>query len=223
MLSRWLRVVLIGGATAAAVALPMAHARAASQVQVASSADGVFAQASVGFTPGSARSFLVTFVVPKGPVSGTPATGSVDLSRPWVAIKGYGADSTLACSQVANPAHFSPGGSTPGANASVWAGTYVDVACADGSGYQYYRVRWDPMPLWATVTNPLVTTWMQGQITQWDAGTLRGAVELWPNANQVATVTVCGYGSGSVRCFGGGTGNVIPSTSGLLTTAADTG
>jgi hypothetical protein len=218
--TRLARLVLCGGVIASAITLPAFPANAGSGVQVATAPAAIFAAGEVPLEPGATRAFSVTLTIPQGPVTATPSTGSVDLTRPWATMTEWDGSGTELCSTAANPTRYTAGGLS--ANHLTWRGTSVDLACNDRSGYTFYRVTWTPAPLSILVTNPVVVNWMGGQVNRWDAGALHGVVALSPEANQTSVMTVCGYRpTGRGACYGGThfMGMVIPTTDGMRATA----
>lgn len=170
----------------------------------------------------------VTLAVPQGATTATPATGSVDLARPWVVVtetistdpaSGHTRNGREVCSSVSNPDGWSAGSLAP--DGVTWVDASVDVGCDDGNGYLFYRLHWEPGPFWL-VTNQVTTTVMGGQVTTWSTDTVQGTVELHPRANQQAVVSVCGYREATgFDCFDRrrGHGAVIPSTDGMVAQA----
>lgn len=174
----------------------------------------------------------MTLAQPTATALATPAMGT-DLGRPWVALtetvmsdpsSANAAVGSTSCTQFVNPTNWSAGSLHTG-SMPTYGGVYADVACpGDGSGYQFYRLRWDAAPLWPLVQNQVTTVWMGGEVQSWSAGGASGQVEVWPQATQVATFTVCGYRAATTLrpegfdCFGqsSGHGSVVPVTGGLL-------
>lgn len=196
--------------------------------QIVTSDAAVFAQGTIGnltYPDGSTRLLSVVLAIPQGKVTASPAVRGVDLGRPWATVSetivsdpaaGHAGDGTQVCSTASNPQRFEPGALT----GDSWVGTSVDVTCDDGAGYQFYRILWDKGPYWL-VSNQVTAASMGSQLTSWSSSSLRGTVELWPQANQQAKVTVCGYRPGTTHpnCFGPGEGLVIPSTNRMVVQA----
>lgn len=233
-LSHAVRRGAIGFALALIVVFPSSGS-ASTGAQLVVSAGGLYAQGHVPDFPvnGGTRWFSVTLAQPSATLIATPAPGTADISRPWVALTETvmsdpaSANTTVGntvCSQFVNPSSIDAGSLQTG-SMPTYGGVYADVTCpGDGSGYQFYRVRWDAAPLWPLVQNQATSLWMGGEVQTWSAGGASGQVELWPQATQVATFQVCGYRAGTTLraagfdCFGesSGTGSVVPVTGGML-------
>lgn len=210
----------------------MTHAEAA-PLQTARSQDGLFASATISdalFPDGSTRALSVSLVIPRGAVTGTEALASLDVTRAWAVFGEFivsdpATNNTTSgdavCSLAANPTRFSEGSLGP--RGDSWDGTSVDVSCGDDSGYDFYRVRWNPRT--RLITNQVTTNWGGSQLTNWSAANARGTLEMVPTADQQSVVSICGFRSGSADqdagfdCFDGW-GRVVPSVDGMTVHAA---
>lgn len=221
------RVALMAFLLGAATCMSLPRAVAVSSPQTAHSNDGLLAHGYVDlpFPDGTTRRIDVTLVVPRGNPTSTPATGMIDLRRPWTVVSQWITDDppsqarhdgTRSCESLFNPSTIREGSRSPDGRA--WVGTSVDVVCDDGAGFDFYRVTWSPGPFWL-VTNEVATAVMGGTLTTWATERASGVVTGRPLANQQAVVTVCGHRLRHVECFGGasGWGTVIPSVDKMTT------
>jgi hypothetical protein len=78
-------------------------------------------------------------MAPSGTITGTgPVGGSgVDLRRPVAKLSIW--DGHRGCTEWGNPLRFDPG--RPGAKPGSVTGTSFDMACDDGAGFDFYRVK----------------------------------------------------------------------------------
>jgi hypothetical protein len=186
-----------------------------------------------------------TFVAPSGTCTGGSVVTGVDFCKPWASVvEGYangGVVGSQNCATLVNPTSWDEGWSvTPAANWSSSdaptqprSGIYVDAACNDGSGYDFYRVvinDWSdangPWGLfddlvWGTpvgegAANPIY--WGAGAGTVADKGTVsftsdNGAIE-------VASSSVYGHDASGLHLLSNdGSGRVYPTASNVVTTA----
>lgn len=198
----------------------------AAPMQTARSHDGLFANVvqDALFPDGSTRWLSVSLVIPRGAVTGTEPLVSLDVARTWALFEELTASGDVVCSRAVNPSRVSEGSLSPLGDS--WDGTSVDVTCEDDSGYDFYRVRWKPVPDWPLITNQVTTNWRGNQVTTWSAANAKGTVEMVPTANQQSIVSICGFRPGSADrdagfdCFDEGRGQVVPSVDGMTVHAA---
>jgi hypothetical protein len=186
--------------------------------------------------------FAVTFVIPKRATSETPHAGAVSFAKPWVSLveesnQPPAIGSTDPCAVVTNPSSWSAGYavSSPYYNATGQqprSGVYVDVACPnDGSGFEFYRVRFDDM-LWNgqpesvfdtalvdnTVTVDNLEEYSWGSAVQQPSGD-HGLLLVGERGTENADMSVCGYNGSGFQCLpGSGGGQLVPSASSITVT-----
>jgi hypothetical protein len=201
---------------------------------------------------GNAGDFTVTLVVPSGPTTGASTVPGVDFGKPWASFFELGTQAPLdgighsvACpTQVINPTSFSAG--YQAANypppPAQWAneppmgnwsgplepvsGIYFDVTCNDGSGYDFYRVRWDdwldpwtgrPQALWPGTG---------GAGGYWGSSVQDGGyhgelgAQFNNNAFEVGYISVWGHNATGFHYVADGAGDVDPQGVGIMTTVA---
>ena len=196
-------------------------AQAVGSAFAARSEKGLVAYGTLFVERGDAPSniFEVRFVVPQGPTTSTGALvpAGVDLSRAWVAVSAGSSDGAGRCSTLANPSRYSAGAQ----KGDRWTGLHVDVACADGAGYDFYRFTWTSEN-WL-VSNPLVTATTGSQPVPFSTDAANGVITSWPETEQWGGMTVCGFRHGrAAACFGGGQGFMLLSAAGVVTSGTTT-
>lgn len=165
-------------------------------------------------------SFSVTFVVPTG-ITQTLNTGTVDFARPWADISEENQHQNYVCSTVTNPTSWNmgtliqPGSSynqsaEPAGEKNPRSGVYFDATCADGSGYQFYRVIWTDMvtggQAWPVFPTGLgdwngVHTYNWGSAVQYSGD--HGLVTVRDAGLEAANLTICGYRDAHFYCTTG--------------------
>jgi hypothetical protein len=158
-------------------------------------------------------SFEVMMGVPAAGATTAPGS-SVDLSRPWVLLREWNLDqagnASVGCTVESNPANW-------GLSLAGQATAYVDVSCADGSPFSFYRVtltQWGPS--WQSrIVAPLGQQWgaMYGSPA---AAAISGEQGL---SYYESNLQVCGYLSKAATAAGpwvcgqtGGSGYITPMT-----------
>jgi hypothetical protein len=210
-----LALVAVTSALFASTSLPSVHATVAPATVHAEG--GILATAGITqITPRGVWTFDVTLVVPQGSTtsSGAVLPSGIDMSRPWVAVSLRSPYSGGSCGNFANPVGYSAGEQ----QGNRWVGTYVDVACNDGSGYEFFRITW-PAKL-GIVSNPVSFALRGVDPAQFSTPTADGLIHAWPDFEQKDFPTLCGHRPWvGWECFGDGTGHVQKSSTGILTTA----
>jgi hypothetical protein len=234
-------------ATAALFSFPAA-AGAVDGVGAASAiSSGGFVATGGAFIPSSQGQggISATFVAPSGTCTGGSSVSGVDFCKPWVSVvEGYASGGFVGsqnCATVANPTGWSSGSlvtpasnwPTSGAPTQPLSGIYVDAACNDGSGYDFYRVQindWSDANgpwglfndmMWGTpvglgAANPIY--WGAGAGTVAYKGTVSFASD--NGAIEVASSSVYGHNAGGFQLLSNdGSGRVYPMASDVVTTA----
>lgn len=218
------RTVLRAGVIAMAMSAVVVSGTADAQsIATGHAQEGLVATAGVtNDTARDAWRLNVQFVVPQGLASASNAAlpSDVDLARPWAAISIDTTTPGRSCAAIVNPTGYSVGErhSRPG-RAAQWAGTYVDLPCADGSGFDFYRVIWNSEKTFL-VTNPVALANVGALPAVFQAAGIRTSVEAAPEARQTGEVTLCGHRpNGGFQCFGrDGGGTILHSTTGVHAT-----
>ena len=216
----------------------------ASGVASASTGAGTAATTSGLVAYGWAGPFTATFVNPSGSTTDASAVPGVDLSKPWGSLfelgaagSTFGLGSGVACSTVVtNPASFSAGyqaydyssafGTSP---VNPVSGVYFDATCDDGSGYDFYRVRWDdtsgtpyptgqPWPLFQDAEGGLGAFYWGSSVQ--DGGYHGTLTALDNGGDEASQITVYGHNASGFHFVTDGSGQVYPNGSNIVTTVA---
>lgn len=175
--------------------------------------DGWLAQGVTGAitdTRAGTFSFNAAVIVPQGSVeaTGSPGNGEIDLRQPMVSFtESRNAPSgwqDTACSVLRNV--------SPEIAASVRVGQvpdfYVDVECADGRGYDFYRMHWKGTERvdWGSsmTTVPMYRQAGWGPVHPFNRPHYTGSAE-WAtfrtDSRSNALFSVCGYRWGQADCL----------------------
>ena len=225
-----------------ALALTGTALLAASGAAAASDGAGAAITSSGLAATGWAGPFTVTFVKPSGSTVGATTIQGVNLGKPWGSLFEMSTDSPIAgighqvlCDTVVtNPATFSPGyqaanyaGEAGQSPVNPVSGIYFDASCDDGSGYDFYRVRWDdvtdssgqPWHLFEDNTPAELGAFYWGSSVQDGGahGTL--SVPLDNDGWEAAQITVYGHDARGFHFVADGGGEVVPQGEQITTTA----
>lgn len=224
------RCLALAGVVASTV-LAVPSANGAALGQTASATEGTYAYGGSGpirFGDGVTRDFAAILAVPRGVVTGSPAIGAADLTKPWAAVSVQGGSgsgglvgSREVCHAFVNPSSWSAGG--PGPRNSWGQPTYGGVSfsfsCAGDPSYRSFTVSFDP-----AVTSKGMAHGQQDyqkpeadtQLWGWSAGNgANGTLHANRNSAQTARMTVCGVRhSGEQDCvFDSGVSVIVPAAS----------
>jgi hypothetical protein len=193
--------------------------------------------ATGGFAAADGNVFIANFIIPAPGTSESPHGGGVSFAKPWASLEKWNGappavGSTYPCSVVANPTSWSAGYPVETTENIAHglrplSGVYFDVACEDGSGFQFYRVRWDDMVTpWSGQPQPVADTsqhppewYYWGSAVQQPFGA-HGTLLVRTNTAQNANLSVCGFDGKDFRCLApsaiSGSGGAIKAAASLI-------
>jgi hypothetical protein len=229
-------------ATAVVAAALLVSAAVASADQPGNSALGASGGlvATGGFSAPNGDVFTATFVIPTSGAAESPHSGGVSFARPWASLEKWngappGIGTADPCSTVTNPTSWSAGYqvsspyySPPGQQPR--SGVYVDIVCNDGSGFQYYRVRWDDavsafgglQPVADTSQRPPEWSYWGSAVQQ--LGGAHGTLLVRADGAENASLSICGFDGSTFHCLAptgpSGTGGVLKPTASLVSVFA---
>jgi hypothetical protein len=198
----------------AATAVPAQAIQAGGQV-VSASAGVATNNSWTTFTDpqGGTRRFLASFYAPSGSVTGTDPVGPgvLDMRKPFAyfASSPVSGSSSGGCITMTNPTSYDLG--VPGSVPQALTDVYFDVKCNDGSGFQFYRVRWVETPGYGYDLNhgllnlpggdPGGGYYVTPQLREgfYGNGVFFSAAYQTKNG-EPATLQVCGYDGASFHC-----------------------
>ena len=229
-MKRWQwSLVLIVAVTAGGFSAP---SNAAPGAQTVRSSEGTYADGMSGYVPfpdGTTRVFGATFAIPKGTVTGTPAAGGVDLSRPWAAmtVTTYGGSgsgglgSSASCSVATNPDKWTDLVDRAVSPRRVVGGIQFTVSCPDDPQYSAYIITFESAVFNGTQSSVYYPSKPQTAYQTWSADApvaSNGVLEANIVSSQAATMRVCALRHDSSReCHGAveGGAQIYPSVTNL--------
>lgn len=197
------------------------HSEAAGKGQIVDATGGqyAFGLSEVTFPDGSVRSFSAVFVIPGGTVVGSPPTAGVDLTKPFAVVSevlwkgpgGRNVEPKEVCHRIVNPTSWSGGLRGPDATwvnppRPTWRDVSVQLSCADGSGYEAYRLSFSGAVFDGRESFVYQNGWTgQGdpdsQYWGWSAPrAANGLLHATPGGYLSATLRVCGVVAGRSDC-----------------------
>lgn len=195
-------------------------------------------------TPSNNQVFDFKMVVPSGTCTGGSLVPGVDFCKPWatlaVAYHDGRSDSSglgggVRCSNVTNPTSWSDGYPVMnprwGAERAVKprSGIYADLACEDGSVYDFYRVvidnQSDADGPWGLFDGQVWgiggTSALSAAPITWTWGTYRGVTKFAHDngASEAGHARVYGRDARGLHLLAGGAAKVFPVAAHVVTTA----